>query len=588
MSHRKFNTHGLEFHGTLNSRHILMILLNPGKLRPRYSDVRSGELMAKLIQFFENRGNDQLQEDYYARQWYSEFLEFVKDEQIFSTMCTPAGYGAGDSRWDTWRICEFAEILGFYGLPYWYAWQVSVLGLGPIWMSSNEQVKKEAAKALQEGGIFAFGLSEKAHGADIYSTDMIVSNNGESRYLANGSKYYIGNGNEAAITSTFGRFQDSDEYLFFAARSDHPCYELVKNVVASQNYVSEYRLNEYPLTDADILHRGQEAWNAALNTVNIGKYNLGWASIGICTHAFYEAIHHASYRRLYNMAVTDFPHVKRLFTDAYARLVAMKLFALRASDYMRTASAEDRRYLLFNPMTKMKVTTQGEEVINLMWDVIAAKGFEKDMYFTQAAVDIRALPKLEGTVHVNIALIVKFMPAYFFNPGSYPPVVTQDEPRNDDFLFKQGPARGLGKIQFHDWQGAFEGFDQPNVLLFLEQARAFRKLLATASPTPEQMKDIDFLLTGGEIFALVVYAQLILENASLLEIEGDLVDQIFDCLVRDMSHFALEMHNKPGSTEAQMAQCLAMIRKPAVDAARVSRVWQEHVYSQRDAYQMAR
>ncbi len=565
-----------------------MLLLNPGKLSPRYSDAKTGELMAKVIEFFETRGNDQLQKDYYDRQWYSEFLDFVKDEQIFATMCTPSGYGADDSRWDTWRICEFAEILGFYGLPYWYAWQVSVLGLGPIWMSDNETVKQEAAKALQEGGIFAFGLSEKTHGADIYSTDMIVSKTGEGEYKANGSKYYIGNGNKAAITSTFGRFEDSDEYLFFAARSQHPNYELVQNVVASQNYVSEYKLNDYPLTDADILHRGQDAWNAALNTVNIGKYNLGWASIGICTHAFYEAIHHAAYRKLYKMSVTDFPHVKRLFTDAYARLVAMKLFALRSSDYLRTASAEDRRYLLFNPMTKMKVTCQGEEVINLMWDVIAAKGFEKDMYFTQAAVDIRALPKLEGTVHVNIALIVKFMPNYFFNPGTYEPVATQDEPRNDDFLFNQGPAHGLSKIRFHDWQRAFEGFDQPNVKLFLEQALTFRGLLATASPTPEQMKDIDFLLTGGEIFALVVYAQLILENARLLNVDSDLVDQIFDCLVRDMSHFALELHNKPNSTEAQMAQCLKMVRKPVADAARADRVWTEQVYSQRDAYEMRR
>jgi acyl-CoA dehydrogenase len=565
-----------------------MILLNPGKLSPRYSDAKTGELMAKVIEFFESRGNDQLQKDYYDRQWYSEFLEFVKEEKIFATMCTPSGYGADDSRWDTWRICEFAEILGFYGLPYWYAWQVSVLGLGPIWMSDNEAIKQDAAKSLQEGGIFAFGLSEKTHGADIYSTDMIVSSTGEGEYAANGSKYYIGNGNKAAITSTFGRFDGSDEYLFFAAKSDHPNYELVKNVVASQNYVSEYKLNDYPLTDADILHRGKEAWNAALNTVNVGKYNLGWASIGICTHAFYEAIHHAAYRKLYKMSVTDFPHVKRLFTDAYARLVAMKLFALRSSDYMRTASAEDRRYLLFNPMTKMKVTCQGEEVINLMWDVIAAKGFEKDMYFTQAAVDIRALPKLEGTVHVNIALIVKFMPNYFFNPNSYEPVGTQDEPRNDDFLFNQGPTHGLSKIRFHDWQQAFEGFDQPNVKVFLEQALTYRGLLATASPTPEQMKDIDFLLTGGEIFALVVYAQLILENARLLNVDSDLVDQIFDCLVRDMSQFALELHNKPSSTEAQMAQCLKMVRKPAVDAARADRVWTEQVYSQRDAYEMKR
>jgi len=84
---------------------------------------------------------------------------------------------------------------------------------------------------------------------------------------------------------------------------------------------------------------------------------------------------------------------------------------------MRVATVEDRRYLLYNPMVKMKVTTQGEEVMNLLWDTIAAKGFEKDMYFGQAAIDIRGLPKLEGTVHVNIALIVKFMPNFFFMPA---------------------------------------------------------------------------------------------------------------------------------------------------------------------------
>ena len=27
---------------------------------------------------------------------------------------TPAGYGAQDSRWDTWRISAFSEITGFY------------------------------------------------------------------------------------------------------------------------------------------------------------------------------------------------------------------------------------------------------------------------------------------------------------------------------------------------------------------------------------------------------------------------------------------------------------------------------------------
>jgi hypothetical protein len=41
-----------------------MILLNPAKLSPRYSDAKSGELMAKVVGFFERRGNNQLQKHY--------------------------------------------------------------------------------------------------------------------------------------------------------------------------------------------------------------------------------------------------------------------------------------------------------------------------------------------------------------------------------------------------------------------------------------------------------------------------------------------------------------------------------------------
>ena len=562
------------------------MLLNPKKHTREYLDKISKEIMVKTIDFFEKKGKQKIKEDDHNKVWYADFLDFVKKEKVFANLLTPAQYGDPDARWDTWRNCEFNEILGFYGLCYWYTWQVSILGLGPIWMSDNEELKLKAAHLLKEGGIFAFGLSEKEHGADVYSTEMTLTPLEDGTYVANGEKYYIGNGNEAPMVSTFGKMADTGEYVFFAVDSQHEKYECKKNVVDSQNYVSNYALHDYPITKADILLKGQAAWDAALNTVNIGKYNLGWASIGICTHAFYEAINHAANRRLYNMHVTDFPHVKQMFTDAYTRLLAMKLFALRAADYMRTASADDRRYLLYNPAVKMKVTTQGEDVITLLWDVIAAKGFEKDMYFEMAARDIRALPRLEGTVHVNIALILKFMPNYFMNPGEYPDIAKQIEPGNDDFLFAQGPTRGLGKIQFHDYNIAYDAFDLPNVNIFKEQIGVFKEFLAAATPDAEQQKDIDFLMSLGEIFTLVVYGQLILENAKIYSIEDDVVDQIFDFMVRDFSKFALQLYGKPSSTATQMDYCMKMVRKSAVDAARYTRVWENHVYALKDMYEM--
>jgi acyl-CoA dehydrogenase len=564
-----------------------MILLNPKKHVRKYSDEKSREIMLKTLEFFEKKGLASIKEDDRKRVWYREYLDFIKDNKIFATLLTPSRYSDDpDARWDTYRNCEFNEIIAFYGLGYWYTWQVSILGLGPIWMSGNEEIKKKAARALEQGGIFAFGLSEREHGADVYSTEMTLTPKGDGKYLANGEKYYIGNANEAAMVSTFGKVEGTDDYVFFVANFEKPQYELVKNVCDSQNYVADYALHDYPVTEAEILVRGDEALHTALNTVNVGKYNLGWASIGICTHAFYEAINHAANRVLYGMHVTDFPHVKQMFTDAYCRLVAMKLVALRTSDYQRAASREDRRYLLYNPVVKMKVTSQGEDVITLLWDVIAAKGFEKNMYFEMAARDIRALPRLEGTVHVNIALIVKFMVNYFFSPGEFPEVGKIMHTNSDDFLFDQGPSRGLSKIQFHDYQPIFEEFPLPNVKLFQEQVRVFKELLANATPNDEQKRDIDFLMSMGEMFTLVVYGQLALEEAKLQGLEADLIDQIFDFMVRDFSKFAVELYGKQSSSQEQMKYLLEMIRKPEVDKRRYENIWTHHVHALKDIYVM--
>ncbi|MFD4674402.1 acyl-CoA dehydrogenase family protein [Lentzea sp. NPDC058450] len=550
------------------------MLLDPNHYDPAHLDDETRRLLRATVDWFEARGKRQLIADAQDKVWYTEFLDFVKREKLFATFCTP-GSVDGTKRWDAARNAAFSEVLGFYGLQYWYAWQVTVLGLGPIWMSGNEEAKQKAAALLDSGAVFAFGLSEKEHGADVYSTDMIVTKT-DTGYEATGGKYYIGNGNVAGMVSVFGKLADSDEYVFFAVDSQHERFELVKNVVDSQMFVSEFKLNGYPITDADVLHRGPDAFSAALNTVNVGKFNLCTASIGICEHSFYEAITHAHNRILYGNPVTDFPHVRQNFVDAYARLTAMKLFADRSVDYFRSANEDDRRYLLFNPITKMKVTSEGEHVIDLLWDVIAAKGFEKDTYFTRATADIRALPKLEGTVHVNLALVIKFMPNYLFNPKSYDEVPTRHDATDDDFFWHQGPARGLGKIQFHDWEPIYtEHAHLPNVKLFHEQAKAIKTLLTTAAPDADQQKDLDFLLNLGHLFTLVVYGQLVLEQAKITNTDQHVLDQIFDVLVRDFAGYATALHGKASSTEAQQQWAVGQIRKPHVDPARFDAVWQQ-------------
>jgi acyl-CoA dehydrogenase len=581
-----------------------MLLFHPRTYEAsRYDAATRGALLA-VRDFFESKGHDALKQESHAAAWYADFLEMLARDRVFATFGTPEAVGrlVGDAsaRWDTARNNDLSELLAWYSLEHWYAWQVTVLGLGPVWMSGNAEAKALAGRLLAEGGVFAFGLSERAHGADIYSTDMVLTPEGAG-WRASGGKYYIGNGNCAARVAVFGRIQrpegpsanPADDYLFFLADPRHRAYTLVQNVVHGQMYVSEFRLDDYPVAQGDVLHTGRAAWDAALATVNVGKVQLAWASIGIAEHAFAEAIGHAHHRVLYGTRVTDFPHVRRLLADAYVRLLAMKLYGARCSDYERTASADDRRFLLYNPIAKMKVTSEGERVIDLLWEVIAARGFEKDTYFEQAARHIRTLPKLEGTVHVNLALVLKFLPAYAAaaagRPASRPPVPVRLDPADDAFLFAQGPASGLSRIGFPDWRGSFLRFRHlPNVATFLAQVQAFGQLVATAGPQGEQARDLDFLLTLGQIFTQAVYAQLVAEAAALA-LDGAPdgtragttaacaglteahVDRMFAVFVQDVSEYAVALHGQSSATEAQRAGALTLVRAPAVtgDAAAI-------------------
>ena len=94
------------------------------------------------------------------------------------------------------------------------------------------------------------------------------------------------------------------------------------------------------------------------------------------------------------------------------------------------------------------------------------------------------------------------------------------------------------------------------------------------------------MLTLGELFTLVVYGQLILEQAALDRLPDELVDRIFDVFVRDFSAFAVDLHGKASSTEAQQAWALGAVRKPAAGGPDADRVW-EQVTALAGGYAMA-
>lgn len=571
------------------SKKLKSVLVNPQNYTAVHADEKTHQAMVDLIAFFENKGLAAIRADQLSNRWQDDFMKYQKEHKLYATMLTAQGYGEAGARYDMSRICEMSELLGFYGEGYQYPFQVSVLGTGPIWMGDNETQKKELGQQLLDGHMFAFGMSERDHGADLYSNEATITPTGDGTYVANGNKYYIGNAQIASKVSTLGKNDKTGQWAFWVVDSRHRNYNYVKDIdtpIFGVARVGEYEMIEYPITDRDVLKVGDAAFADGLSTVNIGKFQLGFASSAIATHAFYEAVTHANRRIIYGKPVTAFPHIRQFLCESFTRINAMRLYALRSLDYFRSLSESDRRYLLFNPIQKMKVTTQAGEVMRLILDVVCAKGYENDTFISDAATSVDCIYRLEGTAHVNMALVLKFVKNYFFSNVDYPEIGIRNDAKDDANLFRQTMG-GLAKVTFPHYRKAYEGVELPNVKAFLQQVELFKDMMAQAAPDEALLKNMDYMLNFGEMFTMIVYAQLVLEGAKLRDVDDVLINQIFGVFVKDLNKFALSQLNGQKNTDAQneFLKKLALTA-PVVDKAQDELYWKEFVQVLDGAYVM--
>lgn len=82
------------------------------------------------------------------------------------------------------------------------------------------------------------------------------------------------------------------------------------------------------------------------------------------------------------------------------------------------------------------------------------------------------------------------------------------------------------------------------------------------------------------------YGQLLLEKYKTENLDNDLMEQIFDFIIRDFSKFALQIYSRLDSTEKQMELCMKMVKKSVVDNDRFQRFVENQVYALKGTYEM--
>ncbi|HUO09517.1 MAG TPA: acyl-CoA dehydrogenase family protein [Phycisphaerae bacterium] len=528
-----------------------------------------------LLDFFTAKGLARLKEEDRREEWYDDWLAYQAEHGLYAAMLSPQQYSARGATFDLLRYARFLELFAWCSPAHGYSLQVTFLGLFSILGGTNEALRQEAVKSLEAGGLLAFAVSEKAHGSDLLANEFVMTETDDGSLIANGTKYYIGNANAASLIAILGRKTRAagserpgrDPFLLMALRPGAaPGFRDVTKIHTlgvRAAYVGAFAVKDHALPESDTIAEGRDAWDAVFRTVTLGKFFLGFGSIGICEHAFHEARTHLSTRILYGKPVIEMPHIRLAMAEAFARLTAMKLFAYRALDYVHGASHDDRRYLLFCAVQKAKVSTEAVKVLAILSECIGARGFEGDTFFEMALRDVQLIPGLEGSVHINLRLASQFLPRYFDRPDrtlTSPPSLVSDPTvsHENPYLYeaRSGSPRSIPFRPFLDAYHALAAI--PNVTLFARQAAAFRRF--TRSISALELSEIDVPL--GHSLATIAYAQLIAEHATTLSLPPEITSLIFGLLVIDLSSSALRLAAIPQFEHVNRALITAMIKAP--------------------------
>jgi acyl-CoA dehydrogenase len=543
-----------------------------------------------LIEFFQAKGLAALKQEDRQEEWYADWIDYQARHGLYAGLLSPQRYSSLGHRFSVSRLVRFLEVFAYFSPAHGYSLHVSFLGLFPILMSDNEPLKREAVAKLEAGGLFAFGVSEKAHGADLFANEFLLTPAPAGGWVAEGSKYYIGNANAACIVSILAKKGGPEAggssrrmpFVFVAIRPrEAPAYQDVRKIRTlgiRSAFVGEFTVKDHRLPDGDVISQGRQAWDAGLDTVNLGKFFLGFGAVGICERAFTEAFAHLRHRILYGKPVSEMPHVRAATAHAFARLTAMKLYAYRALDYLQAARADDRRYLLFNAVQKAKVSTQGVAVMALLSECVGARGFEAETYFESAIREAQLIPALEGSTHINFALTAQFIAGYFAGADVEAPesgVLREDDPGENPYWL-EAADRNPRTVRFGRYLKAYRPLRTvANVRLFVKQAKAFRQFAkdTTQSAAQATKADAGTSVAMGKCFSTIAYAQLVAENCVAGRVASSLVSVIFHGLIEQLREEALALAATfpPGS--GQRMALKGAVRLPRTEASDLEAVF---------------
>lgn len=272
----------------------------------------------------------------------------------------------------------------------------------------NPGIQEKYMPKLAQEWVGAYALSESGSGSDAFALKTRAELKGD-KYILNGSKLWITNGNEANLFIVFANIDPSKGYkgiTAFIVERGFKGFTVGKKedklgIRASSTCELLFENCEVP--KENILGEVGKGYKIAIETLNEGRIGIGAQMLGIAQGAYEAALGYIKTREQFGKAIGQFQGVQFQIAQMRVELEAARLMVYNAAR-LKDAGLD---FIESAAMAKLYASKAAEKITSMAIDLFGGNGFTKEYPVEKFWRDAKIGQIYEGTSNMQLQTIAK-------------------------------------------------------------------------------------------------------------------------------------------------------------------------------------
>ncbi len=269
-------------------------------------------------------------------------------------------------------------------------------------------IKEKYLPRLAREWVGAYCLSESSSGSDAFALKMRAEKK-DGKWILNGNKLWITNGNEASFFIVFANMDPSKGYkgiTAFIVEKGFKGFSVGKKedklgIRASSTCELVFENCEVP--EGNILGEIGKGYKIAIETLNEGRIGIGAQMIGIAAGAYEATRNYIKTREQFGKPISQFQGVQFQLAQMRVDLEASRLMVYNAA----RLKDQGEDFIEAAAMAKLYSSKAAEKITSMAIDLFGGNGFTKEYPVEKFWRDAKIGQIYEGTSNMQLQTIAK-------------------------------------------------------------------------------------------------------------------------------------------------------------------------------------